>query len=156
METYTLHQSFPNTSLDFCMKYPGAPQRRAPPPTPLCNEALYPHCRSGASIAVQRKHPHRNALLWKAFLLLLAQHHQPTLPKEAPEDVHVPSHAAIGEIEDAAFPSHIVLQYDDAVFFQAISAPAKKCKKVFVGQVPYRCRQVDGEEDEMVSGEGGE
>lgn len=87
---------------------------------------------------MQRKHPHRHALLWEAVLFLLAQHPQPTLPNEGLEDVHVPSHAAVGEIEDAALPGHIVLQYDDAVFLQAISAPGKKRKKVFIGQVPYR------------------
>lgn len=54
--------------------------------------------RSGARIAVQREHPHGDALLRKAGLLLLAQHLQPALPDEAPEDVHVPSHAAVREI----------------------------------------------------------
>lgn len=94
--------------------------------------------------AVQCEHPHWDALLWKAVLLLLAQHRQPTLPNEALEDVHVPSHTAVREIKNTALPSHIVLQYDDAVFFQAISAPGKKCKKVFISQVPYRWGQVNG------------
>ena len=58
--------------------------------------------------------------------------------EEGLKDVHVPSHAAVREIEDAALPGHIVLQYDDAIFLQAISAPGKKRKKVFIGQVPYR------------------
>lgn len=87
---------------------------------------------------MQREHPHRDALLWKTVLLLLAQHHQPTLPNEAPEDVHVPSHTAVREIEETALSSHVVLQYDDTIFFQASSAPGKKCKKVFNSQVPYR------------------
>lgn len=52
------------------------------------------------------------------------QHHQPTLlPNEGLEDVHVPSHAAVREIKMQALPGHIVLQYDDAVVLQAISAP---------------------------------
>ena len=86
---------------------------------------------------MQCKHPHWDALLWRAVLLLLAQHHQPTLPNEALEDVHIPSHTAVRQMEDAALRSHIVLQYDDAIFFQAILAPGKKCKD-FNGQVPYR------------------
>lgn len=70
----------------------GAPQRGALRPDPKRR------LRSGARIAVQREHPHGDALLRKAGLLLLAQHLQPALPDEAPEDVHVPSHAAVREI----------------------------------------------------------
>lgn len=125
--------------------------RRAPlSQSNLCSPAMHSHCRSGVSITVQCKHPHRDALLWKTVLLLLAQHHQPTLLNEAPKDVHVPSHTAVREIEDTALPSHVVLQDDDTIFFQASSAPGKKCKKVFIGQVSYRWGQVDGEQDEMV------
>lgn len=105
--------------------------------TPVQSSPI-PTCWSGLSITVQCEHPHRDVLFWKAILLLLAQHHQPALPNEAPEDVHVPSHTAVREIENTALPSHVVLQYDDTVFLQASSAPGKKYKKVFVGQVPYR------------------
>lgn len=87
---------------------------------------------------MQGEHPHGDALLWKAVLLLLAQHHQPALPNEAVEDAHVPSHTAVREVKGAALPSHVVLQYDDAMFFQALSTPGKKCKKVLISQVPYR------------------
>lgn len=111
----------------------------------FCPKATHSHIWSGMSITVQGEQPHRDALLWKAILLLLAQHHQPALPNEAPEDVHVPSHTTVREIEDTALPSHIVLQDDDTVFFQASAAPGKKSKEVSVRQVPYRWGQVDGE-----------
>lgn len=50
----------------------------------------------------------------------------------------------VTQMENAAHLSHTVLQYDDVVFFQAMSAPGKKCKKVFNGQVPNRWGQVKG------------
>lgn len=94
---------------------------------------------------MQRKHPHRNTLLWETLLFLLAQNHQSTLPNKASKDVHVPSHTAVRQVEDTALPRHIVLQYDNTIFFQTISTPGKKCKKVLIGQVPCREGQVGRE-----------
>lgn len=91
---------------------------------------------------MQGKHPHRNALLRKALLLLLAQNHQPTLPDEASEDVHVPSHTAVRQVEDTALPCYIVLQDDNTIFFQAISAAGKKCKEVLISQVSCKWGQI--------------
>lgn len=68
------------------------------PKAALCSPAPPSHRWSGAPVAVQCEHPHWDALLWKAVLLLLAQHHQPTLPNEAVEDAHVPSHTAVREV----------------------------------------------------------
>lgn len=78
---------------------PGASQRRAP--LSVSTAVLSRHARhhwSGASVTVQREHPHRDALLGKAMLPLPAQHHQPALLNEALQDIHVPSHTAVREI----------------------------------------------------------
>lgn len=144
------HKLFPDIHCIAFLTFPiyitrGIWKDSSPVPKHHCPvQAFIPTAFSGVSVAVQCEHPHGDALLWEAVLLLLAQHHQPTLPYEAPEDVHVPSHTAVREIEDTALPGHIVLQYDDAIFFQAISAPGKKCKKVLISQVPYKGDQVDG------------
>lgn len=91
---------------------------------------------------MQSKHPHWNTLLREALLLLLAQNHQPTLSNQASKDVHVPSHTAVRQVEGTALPCYIVLQDDNTIFFQAISAPGKKCKEVLISQVPCKWGQV--------------
>lgn len=88
---------------------------------------------------------HTGPQLWKAALLLLAQHQQPTLPHGVLEDVHVLSHTAVRQPEDTALPSHAGLR-NAAAPLQPSSAVGGKHKQVFISQVPYRRGQMTGGE----------
>lgn len=89
-------------------------------------------------------HPYGHHDLWEALLLLDVQHLQAGLLDDALHDVQVANDAAVGRVQLAALPRHVVLDDDDAVAPQRVLGAHQELHQVLVRQVA--CKETCDEE----------